>query len=235
MSKLKSESLQMKKPKTIPREILEVDYFHEVSNIIFRLVEFKSKVLDVGCGTGRLGEKLKLEKKCYVVGVENDEEKAKLARNRLNRLIIVDIEKINILPFPQNYFDTLVFADVLEHLRNPEMVLKNLKQYLHDNGHIIVSIPNVANWTLRLKLLFGKWNYKERGLLDKTHSKYYTLRTAKRLIQETGYKVVFLTCTSGWSRLDWNMPLKNPVNMWKSLLGCNFIFKAQRYSLESEL
>ena len=234
MNKLKTESLKLKKPENIPKEILEIDNFHQVSNIIFKLISNKATVLDIGCATGKLGQKLKQEKNCYLIGIENDEEKAKLAQSRLDKVIVADIEETNNIPLPINHFDIIVFADVLEHLKNPETILRNFKQYLKENGHVIISIPNVANWTLRLKLLCGKWDYKQRGLLDKTHVKHYTLKTAKELIQNAGYNIESLTCTSGWSRLDWKMPLKNPVNVWKSLLACNFIFKAQNSLSDSE-
>jgi methionine biosynthesis protein MetW len=203
-----------------------IDIFHQIGNIIFRQVDERSKVLDVGCGTGRLGEKLRLEKKCYVVGVEADDQAASLAKQRLDDVIVVDIETLNAFPYPEKYFDVIIFADVLEHLRFPMKALTFFGKYLKDDGNAIASIPNIANWTVRLKLLFGKWDYKEHGLLDKTHIKFFTLNTAKKLIEDSGFKIVSLKCTSGWGWLDWKVPFKNPANMWKSLLACNFIVKA---------
>lgn len=203
-----------------------IDIFHPISNIIYQLVGEGLKVLDVGCGSGRLGEKLRLVKNCYVVGIEANDQAVSLAKERLNDVIVADIGKLSTLPYPEKYFDVIIFADVLEHLNHPEKALTFLKEYLKDNGYIIASIPNVANWNMRLKLLLGRWNYKERGLLDKTHVRFFTLETAKKLIEDCGFKMVSLTCTSGWSWLDWKTPLRNPANLWKGLLACNFIFKA---------
>jgi len=203
-----------------------IDIFHPISNIIYQLLGGGLKVLDVGCGSGRLGENLRLVKNCYVVGIEIDDQAVSLAKQRLDDLIVADVEKLNTLPYPEKYFDVIVFVDVLEHLKRPEKALAFLKEYLKDNGYVIASIPNVANWTVRLKFLLGRWNYKERGLLDKTHVRFFTLETAKKLIEDRGFKIVRLKCTSGWSWLDWKMPVCNLANLWKSLLACNFIFKA---------
>jgi SAM-dependent methyltransferase len=179
----------------------------------------------VGCGTGRLGEKLKLEKNCYVVGIEVSESSADLARKRLNDVIIADVEKLTELPFPDGYFHVIVFADVLEHLKAPDRVLCFFKRYLNANGYALISIPNVANWTLRLKLMFGRWDYKDRGLLDRSHIKFFTLKTARSMLGSCGFRIVKLLCLSGGSWLDWRAPSRNPANLWKSLLACNFIFK----------
>jgi methionine biosynthesis protein MetW len=202
-----------------------IDIFHPISNTIYQLIGRRLKVLDIGCGTGRLGEKLRLEKNCYVVGVEANDQAVSLAKQRLNDVILADIERLSSLPYLEKNFDVIVFADVLEHLKDPKKALTFFKEYLKDEGYIIASIPNVANWTVRIKLLLGRWNYKERGLLDKTHVRFFTLITAKKLMDDCGFKIVSLKSTSGWSRMDWKAPFKNPANMWKSLLACDFIFK----------
>jgi methionine biosynthesis protein MetW len=207
-------------------EVTVVDFFHPISNVIYQLMGEGLKVLDVGCGAGRLGEKLRLEKNCYVVGVEANGRAVGVAKQRIDNVIVADIERLNTLPYSKKYFDVIVFADVLEHLGYPEKALVFFNRYLKDNGYIITSIPNVANWTVRLKLLFGKWNYKECGLLDKMHVRFFTWETAKKLIEDCGFKIVSLKCTSGWSWLDWKTKLENPANLWKSLLACNFIIKA---------
>lgn len=202
------------------------DEFHTISNILFRLIENDKKVLDVGCHTGKLGEKLRFEKDCHVVGIEVNDFASQLASRRLNDLIVADVERLDDLPYPQNTFDVIVFADILEHLREPQKILRFFKEYLKEDGYILVSLPNVANWSIRLKLLSGIWNYKERGLLAQTHLRFYTLKTAEQLIKNCDFKIDRLLCTSGWSWLDRRMPFKNPANLWKGLFACNFIFKA---------
>jgi methionine biosynthesis protein MetW len=197
--------------------------------IIYNLIEPNVKVLDVGCGTGQLGEMLKIEKNCYVAGVDVDPRAIEEARKRLDHVIVADVEELDKLPYPKKYFDVIVFADVLEHLKRPEDVLKNLCElYLKDEGCVVVSVPNVANWTIRLKLLFGRFNYKESGILKKQHLKFYTLNTILKLLQDSGYKIIVLTSTSGWNSLDYRFLTRNPSVLWKSLLACNLILKAKR-------
>ena len=77
----------------------------------------------------------------------------------------------------------------MEHLRNPEKVLAEIKNFLIEDGVLISSIPNIANWSVRLNLLFGNFDYTSYGLLDKTHLKFYTLRNAKNLICNNNYKI----------------------------------------------
>ncbi|MBV9742465.1 MAG: class I SAM-dependent methyltransferase, partial [Acidobacteriia bacterium] len=87
-------------------------------------------------------------------------------------------------------FDFVLMLDVLEHLRRPERILSQAARALKDNGRIVVSVPNVANITVRLMLLFGRFNYKERGILDRTHLRFYTHKTASRLVEDSGYEIV---------------------------------------------
>lgn len=204
------------------------DEFHFASNMIFQLIEPDKRILDVGCGTGKLAEQLRLKKNCYVVGIERDEVEARLAQQRCDKLLLADVEKLEDIPFQAGYFDIIVFADILEHLLNPEAVLQRFKKYLPDSGYVFVSVPNIANWSIRLKLLAGKWNYKETGLLDKTHIRFFTLKTVKEMIQRCGYTITYLGCTSGLGYVDWRIISRNPANLWKGLLGYQFMIKAKK-------
>lgn len=193
---------------------------------ISHLISRNAKVLDVGCGTGELGNRLRTEKNCFVVGIEVNEERARLAKARLNAIVVVDVEELREIPYSAKYFDVIVFADILEHLRFPERVLSLLKKYLKDDGCILVSMPNIANWIVRAKLLFGKFDYEKAGILDRTHLRFFTLKSAKCLLEESGFEITYVTGISGWSYLDLKMPFKNPANFWKGPLSAQFIFKA---------
>lgn len=208
--------------------IPKYDEFHFASNMIFQLVEPGKKILDVGCGTGKLAEQLRLKKKCYVVGIERDELEAKLAQQRCDKLLVSDVEKLEELPLSRGYFDIIIFADILEHLLNPAAVLQKFMKYLSDSGYIFVSVPNIANWSIRFKLLAGKWNYKDTGLLDMTHIRFFTLKTLREMIQKSGYTITYLGCTSGLGYVDWRMISKNPANLWKGFLGYQFMMKARK-------
>jgi 2-polyprenyl-3-methyl-5-hydroxy-6-metoxy-1,4-benzoquinol methylase len=148
------------------------------------------KVLDVGCGVGKLGKYLKEKLNCYVVGIEADEEAAKAAEKFYDEVIVADVEQLRELKYPHKYFDTIIMADILEHLKRPDMLLIKLKPYLKPEGSVIASIPNIARLETRIKLLLGKFEYQETGILDKTHLRFFTLKTAKELFESTGYRVI---------------------------------------------
>jgi SAM-dependent methyltransferase len=87
-------------------------------------------------------------------------------------------------------FDYIVFADVLEHLRDPAAVLRRCLPALKETGKIIISVPNIANWIIRLSLLFGKFDYMDRGILDRTHLRFFTLRSLKQLMSEVSCEIL---------------------------------------------
>ncbi|MCC6183545.1 MAG: class I SAM-dependent methyltransferase, partial [Microthrixaceae bacterium] len=74
----------------------------------------------------------------------------------------------------------------------PVSVLHRLRDHLAEDGHLIVSIPNIANWTVRLQLLFGRFRYTDRGILDRTHLRFYTVATLPEMLADAGFSVVKL-------------------------------------------
>jgi len=153
-----------------------------------KMIGVNKKVLDVGCATGQISRRLK-ENGCTVVGIEIDEESAKVTKQYCENVIVGDVEKLSELSYPEKYFDALLFGDVLEHLKDPLRVLRNLKRYLKDDGYIVCSVPNVAHIYIRLKILFGKWDYEDTGLLDRTHLRFFTIKSVKKLIEDAGFKI----------------------------------------------
>jgi 2-polyprenyl-3-methyl-5-hydroxy-6-metoxy-1,4-benzoquinol methylase len=192
---------------------------------IFRLVENNMKVLDIGCAAGFLGKALKEEKKCLVVGMDIDRECIELAKTNLDEVITGDIEEIEKLSFPEKFFDIIIFGDVLEHLRSPERALLKSKRYLSDSGYIIVSVPNIACINIRAKLLLGRFNYENVGILDKTHLRFFTLKTTINLLNECGFDAVYLECKSAFP----GGRFPKIANLWKTLLGYQFIIKAKNH------
>ena len=148
------------------------------------------KILDIGCGSGELGRLLKA-KGHLVYGIEIDKKSYLLSKRKLDKVLLGDISAMTI---PKNFrnFDYIIFADVLEHLVNPLAVLEKVKPLLKKEGFVLISVPNIANWVMRLKLLFGIFNYSNSGLLDKTHLRFFTLKSLKRLINSAGYKIIKL-------------------------------------------
>jgi len=161
-----------------------------ISQKLIAIVGMNKKVLDIGCATGALGMMLK-ENGCYVVGVEIDEESAKVAEKRLDAVHIGDIEEIaDKLPWPEESFDVVACIDILEHLRRPDLTLLKIKKYLKRDGMLIASIPNVAHWSTRISVALGRFNYEEYGIRDKTHLRFFTLKSIKQLFEETEYEIV---------------------------------------------
>ncbi|HPG13634.1 MAG TPA: class I SAM-dependent methyltransferase [Microthrixaceae bacterium] len=89
-------------------------------------------------------------------------------------------------------YQLMLFGDTLEHVPDPASVLRRLRSQLADDGHLVVSIPNIANWTVRLQLLFGRFRYTDRGILDRTHLRFYTVATLPEMLADAGFSVVKL-------------------------------------------
>ncbi|MBN2052436.1 class I SAM-dependent methyltransferase [Candidatus Woesearchaeota archaeon] len=155
---------------------------------IFKLVTGKNlKILDIGCGEGELGRILK-HKGNVVYGIECEKRGYELSKKKLDKVLFGDISSLQ-LPKDWKEFDYVIFADVIEHLYDPASVLKKIKPLLKKGGFVLISTPNIANWLIRTRLLFGRFDYKESGVMDKTHIRWFTLRSLKKLVKETGYKV----------------------------------------------
>ena len=151
----------------------------------------RRRVLDIGCGAGRLGEAVKARQQAEVVGIELDEAAAAVARVHLDEVIVGDLERID-PDFPPGSFDAIVCADVLEHLREPERLLKKAREWLVPDGRLIASIPNVRHHSVVRSLLEGNWTYTSEGLLDRTHLRFFTRREIEKLFDRAGFAIAEL-------------------------------------------
>ena len=141
-----------------------------------------SRVLDLGCGPGVLGERLTTEKSCVVDGIEANPAAAALAAKRLHRVVVADLEDEALAGhLGAERYDFIVCADVLEHLRRPETVLTQLTALLRPEGRVLLSIPNVGYTGLVGALLNGDFRYRSEGLLDETHLRFFTRASLVRL------------------------------------------------------
>jgi 2-polyprenyl-3-methyl-5-hydroxy-6-metoxy-1,4-benzoquinol methylase len=146
-------------------------------------------VLEVGTATGATTRVLK-ERGCRVTGVEVDPDAAERARPHCERMLVGDIEAMDLAEaFGAQRFDVIIFADVLEHLVHPERILADVRGLLSADGAVVASIPNVAHASVRLALLAGRFDYTDRGLLDRTHLRFYTRGTVDELFRDTGYAI----------------------------------------------
>jgi len=155
-----------------------------------KMVGVNQDVLDIGCGEGFLAAELAKHGN-RVTGIDDRQVPSEISK--LDRYYSADLEG-GIEPVVQQLqgkrFDRVLLLDVLEHLRRPDRILQDCREVLKREGLLIVSLPNVANIAVRLMLLFGRFDYTERGILDKTHVHFYTRKTARRMLQENGYSIV---------------------------------------------
>jgi 2-polyprenyl-3-methyl-5-hydroxy-6-metoxy-1,4-benzoquinol methylase len=136
-------------------------------------------------------------------------------------------------------FDRVLLLDVLEHLVRPEQLLAQAKAALNGNGCLVVSLPNVAHLAVRLNLLLGRFNYAERGILDRTHLRFFTRKTARRFLEENGFEILEARATVTPIELVFGLapskPLMRALNAFHAILtallpglmGYQFVFLAR--------
>jgi len=149
--------------------------------------ERPAEVLEIGTATGYLSAEM-TRLGCAVTGIEQDPDMAELAREHCREVIVGDIEKIDLSQLGR--YDAIVFGDVLEHLSYPQKILEKVGRLLKPQGKILISIPNVANIWVRLNLLLGRFDYSSVGILDETHLRFFTLKTARQLAADSGLDVI---------------------------------------------
>jgi SAM-dependent methyltransferase len=161
--------------------------------ILARLGEGRGRrVLDVGAADGLLAERLTAQG-WRATAVERDSERALRAQSRCAEVIVADLDRG--LPDLAGRYDAVVCGDVLEHLSDPLPVLRGIGRHLVPGAAVLVSVPNVAHLTVRLSLLVGRWNYADRGILDRTHLRHFTRRTFLDLLREADLVVTELAVT----------------------------------------
>lgn len=140
-----------------------------------------------------------------------------------NRVDGIDLLKRSIQPALEKLgakkYDRVLLLDVLEHLVRPAEILEQCAPILEENGFAIVSVPNVANITVRLALLFGRFQYGDRGILDRTHLRFYTRSTARALLEGAGYQVLDSRMTAMPIELVFGLDPDNPVMRLVNLLA----------------
>jgi 2-polyprenyl-3-methyl-5-hydroxy-6-metoxy-1,4-benzoquinol methylase len=151
---------------------------------IIESVPENSRVLDVGCAGGYLAKKL-TRKGCTVIGVDVHDDTA--GKAACARFYVADLDGSPWAPEERD-FDRVLFADVLEHLRDTSILTRS-KEWLKSGGKIVASTGNIALWFMRLALLRGQFKYGPRGILDETHVRLYTRTTFRKLIEDAGYRI----------------------------------------------
>jgi 2-polyprenyl-3-methyl-5-hydroxy-6-metoxy-1,4-benzoquinol methylase len=158
--------------------------------LVVGLVPQGSSVLEVGCATGYMTEVLTQRLGARVTGVELDPDAATHASAHADRVVVGDIESLDLeAELGDERFDAILFADVLEHLRDPGAALERVRPFVADEGVVIASIPNVAHVSVRLALLGGEFRYRATGLLDDTHLRFFTHESIVDLFESSGFVV----------------------------------------------
>jgi predicted TPR repeat methyltransferase len=194
------------------------------------------RLLDLGAAGGHLGRAVR-QRCSYLAGVEPDPTLPRSAREGYDDWREIDALHAGEWGRP---FDVVVCADVLEHLASPAAMLARIHDWLHPDGILLVSLPNIANVSIRTALLFGRFRYTDRGILDRSHLSFYTRLSAQQLLEHSGFRVTAVDPTAMPYELALPMaarsPLVGPVRLfakatargWPTLFGYQFVFEAIR-------
>ncbi len=165
-------------------------YYQQHRPEILKFIPSNAKnILDVGCGEGNFAKQLKNKANRKIWGIEINKKAGEAAKTKLDKVYIGDAAEL-IEKVPDNFFDCIVFNDVLEHLVDPYSILVKTKSKLAENGSVVCSIPNVRYISTLKELLVKKdWEYKNEGVLDKTHLRFFTSKSIVKMFNNLGYKV----------------------------------------------
>jgi len=196
------------------------EIYENVNPKITGLYAGEAAVLDIGCGSGALGAWIKRENHQAVVhGVDISAEAGMAAAERLDAFWCIDLD-LSPLPESAIKYDLIILGDIIEHLKRPDLFLTALNDYLAPGGKVIVSVPNIANYSIRLRLLFGQFRYTETGIMDRTHLRFFTWHSFSELIDRSGFTIEQQSCISRFSG-----PL---LRLFFPLLAVQFIVKLRR-------
>jgi methionine biosynthesis protein MetW len=169
---------------------------NNIDRIQLNMIPAKSHVLEIGCATGYMTEYLARDKQCRVLGVEPVHEPAELARQRGLEVItgLIDSQQTQeqLIAHTKEHglFDTIFMSQVIEHIADPAATLRTLKGLLDPDGCIVISTCSIVHWKCRLQILLGRWQYEDYGILDRTHLRFFTIKSFRQLLEESGYTVV---------------------------------------------
>jgi len=185
-----------------------IPYYQTMRNDLIGLIpKGSSRILEIGCAAGMTGKTLKQQGYEEVIGVEIHANAAAHAIPHYDKVIVGDVERI-VLPYEKGHFDCIIYGDVLEHLIDPWRVLREHNSVLRMGGSIVCSIPNVRYYRVVKRLITrGAWEYKDAGILDRTHLRFFTRASIEEMISDAGFEVaVMIRRPSGarWlRRLNW--------------------------------
>jgi methionine biosynthesis protein MetW len=160
----------------------------EVSGVMRSFLPDGARVLDVGCGTGSLTGVVTNGKNAQVFGIEPDSIRAGVAESRGFEVYRGTLAEDYFRG--REAFDVIILADVLEHVSDPASLLRLAAGGIKPGGILLISVPNVAHWSMRLHVLLGRFDYTETGIRDATHLRWFTLRSIRDLLNRQGFEIL---------------------------------------------
>lgn len=210
---------------------------HDTVGILVDWIPSECRVLDVGCGTGSLSRWIVEKRRVELVGLEPSPTRALEARRRGIDARELRFDRAG--PTELGLFDLVLFSDVLEHLVDPSSALLRARNLLRPGGMVLASVPNVAHWTVRWNLLCGRFDSTSLGIMDRTHLRWYTAKTARELFESSGYRVLAMRGAPGtwmpeYRRLPWKAipkPLRKTIirslaKHWPTVFACQHVIRA---------
>jgi cyclopropane fatty-acyl-phospholipid synthase-like methyltransferase len=156
--------------------------------VFSRIPKTAKSILDIGCGTGELGKKIKENIDCRVVGVTYSESEALIAQENLDKVIVDDLNHFDSSAIGK--FDCIICSHILEHINYPEILLQSLQKNMDSSSVIIIALPNILHFKQRLEFLKGNFKYTDGGIMDRTHFRFFDWQTAHSLLNNSGYKII---------------------------------------------
>jgi methionine biosynthesis protein MetW len=200
------------------------DHPQEVAGMLHALMPSRVRVLDVGCGTGSVAVIANRGRDNTVIGIEPDSQRADVARSRGLTVYTGFLDDAFVTA--HGPFDVAMASDVLEHTANPAELLKLMTLAIKPDGIVLVSVPNVAHWSVRLNLLMGRFDHEPMGIMDATHLRWFTARTISSLFEQSGLQVIEMRQTAGvvlaaYQRGVWRWI---PRGKWRAIRGLTWAF-----------
>lgn len=216
----------MNKTASRPEGIIERVYTNHGNPPLLALLGTCHTLLDVGCGAGDNAALLnKRQPSLKIYGITHSSAEAALAEQYMEHCWIADIESDWPMDLQEARFDAILFSHVLEHLRDPAAILARFATLLNSGGEVLIAVPNILSWRMRMQFLLGRFEYESAGVLDETHLRFFTYETADRylLAQCTDLNLEFKG-VSGSVPLWWLRRYLFPKSWCEKLdrLGCRF-------------
>lgn len=201
-----------------------------------KVLPAQSKVLDVGAASGTLARMCQ-NKNLRLFGVEPNPAWAQMASPLYEKMWTCSISDLD--ESLSSGYDAIVLGDILEHLPNPEIILQKLVDHQPRGARFLISVPNIANIWIRLSLLLGRFDYADRGIMDRTHLRFFTRKTLIQMVRNSGLEIVSLQVTpiplELVSRYFVTFPgrlfhaaLARVTSWLPSLLGYQFVVEARK-------